>query len=430
MDEEKVGSVDEKFGERTIITRIHKIAEALGEREARGMTIPDIAREILKHQRSTPSLTIDVSVYKSTEKGKTGYIKQDGWVVIHPLPEDDDLAEKGELSWHTDHEEAQNAVRNSWGEVEQELLSLLLQPAIVNVPMSDEEWDVGVENLAGTLRKLQDFAQSNILNDTIFPRNYPDRQAFEMDVKTHQEKQIDELNRVINTPDLIAANEKGVLQLRSESDWKMMGAHKPAYPVLPSVKGVRLTPDINVQRLLFIEDFLFGQISEPVLYSLAHAHTKLGPAMGSPGKRVSLNNAGTLGVTVGTPLPELIKSMAEDGFDLQPIFVNDRCVGSIRLNDVVMSLQKYGAQALPQHVDVAQMKKIGLLSPSPPAVDAHEPLVKVAEWLSSGLEAVLVYYAPELWENDGTHAMFIDEWLEEGWHIVTQHDIVARSMML
>ena len=77
--------MDEKFGERTILTRIHKIAEALREQEDRGISIPDIAREILKHQQSRPTLTIDVAVYKSSDKGKkTGYIKQDGWVVIHP----------------------------------------------------------------------------------------------------------------------------------------------------------------------------------------------------------------------------------------------------------------------------------------------------------------------------------------------------------
>ena len=85
--------------------------------------------------------------------------------------------------------------------------------------------------------------------------------------------------------------------------------------------------------------------------------------------------------------------MARDGFGFQPIFTKGRCVGSIRLNDLVMSLQKYGKQALPPTVDVSELKKIGLLSTAPPAVDAHEPLVKVAEWLSSGLEAVLVYYS-------------------------------------
>ena len=77
--------VDEKFGERTMLTRIHKIAEALSQQEERGITIPDMAREILKQQQSRPTLTIDVAVYKAADKGKkTGYIKQDGWVVIHP----------------------------------------------------------------------------------------------------------------------------------------------------------------------------------------------------------------------------------------------------------------------------------------------------------------------------------------------------------
>ena len=149
--------------------------------------------------------------------------------------------------------------------------------------------------------------------------------------------------------------------------------------------------------------------------------------MGQPGQRKALNKSG---VVSGTPLPALIASMAEDGFDLQPIFIEDRCVGSIRLNDVVMSLQKYGKQALPSTVNVSELRKIGLLSPAPPTVDAHEPLVKVAEWLSSSLEAVLVYYSPELWEHDSEQAAFIAETIEEGWHIITQHDIVARSMML
>lgn len=418
-------AVDEKFGERTILTRIHKIAEAITEQEARGVSIPDMAREILKQQQSRPTLTIDVAVYKNKDKGKTGYIKQDGWVVIH-RPEDD-LDEKGELTWHTNLAEAQETVRNVWGEVDEVVLEHLLQPAIVNVPTSDDDWDVGVDNLAGTLRKLQVFAQSGTLNDTLFPIKYPNKEAFVADIKAHQQKQIDELNQVINTPGLLGLNEDGVLHLRSEPEWNMMGSNRPAYPDLPVVKGVRITPDINVQRLLFIEDYLFGKQSEPVLYSLAHAHTKLGPAMGYPGKRKALNISG---VTAGTPLPALIESMAEDGFDLHPIFVKDRCVGSIRLNDLVMSLQKYGKQALPSTVDVSELRKIGLLSPAPPAVDAHEPLVKVGEWLSSGLEAVLVYYSPKLWEHDGEQASFVDEWLEEGWHIVTQHDIVARSMML
>lgn len=423
-DEEAI-DMDEKFGERTILTRIHNIAEELNKREARGISIPEIAREILKQQQSRPKLTIDVSVYKASDKGKkTGYIIQDGWVVIHPLPEDDDLAEKGKLTWHTNLEKAQDTLREAWGEVNEGLLSHLLQPAIVNVPTADDS--IGADKLAGTLRKLQVFAQSGTLNDTLFPRKYPNKEAFEKDIKAHQEMQFDELNQVINTPDLLARTE-GVLHLRSESEWNMMGSNRPAYPELPVVKGVRITPDINVQRLLFIEDYLFGQQSEPVLYSLAQAHTELGPAMGSPGKRKALNNSG---VTAGTPLPALIESMAKDGFDLQPIFVDQRCVGSIRLNDVVMSLQKYGNQALPSIVNVSELREIGLLSPAPPAVDAHESLVKVAEWLSSGLEAVLVYYAPNLWEYGGEQAAFIDEWIEEGWHIITQHDIVSRSMML
>ena len=425
VGDEEAMLVDEKFGERTILTRIHKIAEALNEQEARGFSIPEIAREILKQQQSRPTLTIDVAVYKSGDKGKrTGYIKQDGWVVIHPLPEDDDLAKKGDMSWHTDLSEAQETVRNAWGEVDDVLLEYVLQPAIVNVPTMGD--GVSAENLATTLRKLQDFAQSGTLNDTLFPKKYPNKEAFEVAIKAHQEKQLDELNQVINTPGLIVLDE-GVRHLRSESDWNMMGPNRPAYPNLPVVKGVRITPDINVQRLLFIEDYLFGKHSEPVLYSLAHAHTKLGPAMRHPGKRQALNKSG---VTAGTPLPALIESMTEDGFDLQPIFIDDQCVGSIRLNDLVMSLQKYGKEALPPTVDVSELRKIGLLSSAPPAVDAHESLVRVAEWLSSGLEAVLVYYKAKLWEQDGEQATFIEEWLEEGWHIVTQHDIVARSMML
>jgi len=425
--ENEANHADEKFGERTILTRIHKIAEALNEQEAHGVSIPEIAREILTQQQSRPTLTIDVEVYKATDRGKkTGYIKQDGWAVIHPLPEDDDFAEKGDLTWHTNLEEAQETVLSAWGEVHEDLLSYLLQPAIVNVPTSGDEWDVGVENLAGTLRKLQAFAQSGTLSDTLFPRKYPNKEAFEEDIKAHQKMQLDELNRAIHTPGLLVRDD-GVFHLRKESDWKMEGANRPPYPDLPEVRGVRITPDITVQRLLFIEDYLFGKDSEPVLYSLAHAHTKLGPAMGQPGQRKALNKSG---VVSGTPLPALIASMAEDGFDLQPIFIEDRCVGSIRLNDVVMSLQKYGKQALPSTVNVSELRKIGLLSPAPPTVDAHEPLVKVAEWLSSSLEAVLVYYSPELWEHDSEQAAFIAETIEEGWHIITQHDIVARSMML
>ena len=155
VGDEEAMLVDEKFGERTILTRIHKIAEALNEQEARGFSIPEIAREILKQQQSRPTLTIDVAVYKSGDKGKrTGYIKQDGWVVIHPLPEDDDLAKKGDMSWHTDLSEAQETVRNAWGEVDDVLLEYVLQPAIVNVPIMGD--GVSAENLATTLRKLQD----------------------------------------------------------------------------------------------------------------------------------------------------------------------------------------------------------------------------------------------------------------------------------
>ena len=204
--------MDEKFGERTILTRIHKIAEAVNEQEARGISIPDMAREILKHQQSRPTLTIDVAVYKSSDKGKkTGYIKQDGWVVIHPP--DDDLDEKGDLTWHTNLAEAQETVRNAWGEVDEVLLSYLLQPAIVNVPSSDDDWSVGTDNLATSLRKLKDFAQSGMLNDTLFPIKYQSKDAFEADIKAHQEMQLDELNQAINTPGLIVLDE-GVRHLR------------------------------------------------------------------------------------------------------------------------------------------------------------------------------------------------------------------------
>ena len=424
-NEKFVDSKDDKFGERTILTRIIKIAEELNEREARGTKIPDIAREILKHQQFRPTLTLEVATNKSNQNGrKKGYIEQDGWVVIHPSPEDDDLAEKGELSWHMDLAEAEETVREVWQEVDEELLSHLLHPAIVNVPTKDQQ--VEVTNLAGTLNTLRNFVQTGLLKDTVFPKKYPNKEAFEKDVKLHQQLQLDELNLVINTPDLLTRKE-GILHLRSKDEWNMMGSNRPAYPDLPAVKGVRITPDITVQRLLFIEDYLFGQDSEPVLHGLAHAHTVLGPAMGHPGMRKALNKSG---VRPGTPLPELIENMTKDGFDLQPIFDNDRCVGTIRLNDVVMSLQKYGKQALPPTVDVSELRKIGLLSPAPPAVDAHEPLVKVAEWLSSGLEAVLVYYSPKLWEQDSKQGRFIHKRIEEGWHIVTQHDIVARSMML
>ena len=104
--------------------------------------------------------------------------------VIHPP--DDDLDEKGDLTWHTDFAEAQETVRNAWGEVDETLLSYLLQPAIVNVPSSDDDWSVGTDNLATSLRKLKDFAQSGKLNDTLFPIKYQNKDAFEADIKAHQ----------------------------------------------------------------------------------------------------------------------------------------------------------------------------------------------------------------------------------------------------
>ena len=74
--------MDEKFGERTILTRIHKIAERW-QQEDRGISIPDMFVS-LEDQQSRPTLTIDVAVYNSSDKGKTGYIKQDGWVSFTP----------------------------------------------------------------------------------------------------------------------------------------------------------------------------------------------------------------------------------------------------------------------------------------------------------------------------------------------------------
>lgn len=424
------------LNEQTLTTRLHRMSQKLRELTSglKPMTYSDIAREILNHQHARPNLTLDVERYKTKDPfqksdRRLGFIKLDGWALIHPPDPDDDDATEGHITYHDSEDDARATLQQAWGPIDQSLEHVVLQPAILQVPsrVADIEAERKVENLEATLRRLEDYAQADSSMGTVFPRNYADKTSFDQDVLAHQRRQLETINRLVHTADFIV-DVDGKKTIRDEESWNLLGPNRPDYPKLPDFKGVSITQDIQLQTLLAIEDYLFYKASEPVLVTLARAHAILGPASNVEGPRQPLTSETDLGSTEGQALLPIIETMAVKGYDITPVFDQDsRCVGSLSLQNLVLSLQKYGIDALPKTVNIPQLRKLGLLGPAPVMVDAHESKARVAELLSGGLLAVIVEYIPEMWQD---HEEFetVDEHLLRGKHIVTQHDLVIRSL--
>ncbi len=438
-DSKKAEKTEWSLNEQTLTTRLHRMSQKLRELTSglKPMTYSDIAREILNHQHARPNLTLDVERYKTKEPflksdRRLNYIKMDGWALIHPRDPDDDDAEKGRITFHESEDDARTTLQQVWGPIDERLEHVVLQRAISQVPSRVLEFETGnlVTNLEATLRRLEDYAQADSSDDTVFPKNYADKAEFDKDVLKRQENQLDMINEVLNKDLDFIVEVDGKKSIRDEESWNMVGPNRPDYPKLPDFKGVSITQDIQLQTLLAIEDYLFYKASEPILVTLAHAHTILGPASGVKGKRQPLTSETDLGSTEGQDLIPIIETMAVKGYDITPLFDKDkRCVGSLSLQNLVLSLQKYGVDALPKTVNIPQLRRLGLLGPAPVIVDAHESMARVAELLSGGLLAVIVEYIEEMWEGHEESGT-VKEQLLEGKHIVTQHDLVIRSLTL
>lgn len=416
--------------EKSMESRLRLISNELRERTSRlsPQTTTQIAEEILNFHSFRPNLTKKITAYGAKDTGTTGYIKANGFAVLLPIDADDDEADEGEIAYFSHESEARNVMVEHWGKMTEDLEKYILQPAVLQIPFSE---GTTIPQMKTTLDQLLELPQGAQDSDTLFPKTYPNEQMFLDDLLRHQASQFQMLSNVLLGSDLLGKNNEGertIIPKQEWKDWKSDSSQK--YPSLPNVKGVKVASDPQIQRILAIEAYLFHRVSEPVLVALAHAHTILGPAMRSPGQRPSLMSGDSfLGANEGDDMLSLIKTMATDGFDLHPVFLKTgQCVGSVVLQDVTTFLVTNGGDSLPEKLHPSELKKIGLLGPAPPILDALEPTHRVAEILTNGVGAILVYFDPTMW-GDHSNSEFLRETLEPGYHIVTQHDLVTRTLM-
>ena len=144
--------------------------------------------------------------------------------------------------------------------------------------------------------------------------------------------------------------------------------------------------------------------------------------------RKPINSNEYHGVFTESNPTEVIKKMAEQGFDNQPIFCNieNRCVATLRLQDSLKFLRN-GNFEIQDFKDYHNLIKLGFLTNPPPLLDASESVEQAISLFSTGCEAVLFNFNKKLWNYFG-HDDTASNVLNDGLHIMTPHDVATYFM--
>lgn len=131
-------------------------------------------------------------------------------------------------------------------------------------------------------------------------------------------------------------------------------------------------------------------------------------------------------VSTRSEVIEVISMMAKKGFDNQPIYcsTSKKCVGTIRLKEALKNLYQGKYSSFKTFEDYGKMIDENLLLTPPPIFLPTDPVDYVVSLFNVGCEAVLFQFEKQQWEKYGGSS-HVSEMLDEGWHIVTPHDIVV-----
>jgi hypothetical protein len=423
------------FQTSSLRSRMRVITNEIEERLATpGMSATALATQIVDFYDFRRDLTHDLEV---SGAGKNRHITPSHWVVLFREKVGDELFYHHSKPFEA-KDEAMDFLTEKWGPVDDMLLGYLLQEYVHRLDFKrniDEPSDYNkiignVADTINTLRKLH--SDERALG---YPVNFASEEKF---VQYLENKQSDELAIIGNALNKVGVAKRGEEKsLMTESEWHQKEGDAP-YPLndIEPLK-IRVSPSQQLFTLMAIEEFLFNVEDEPMLISLANSHSKLHEKHDVDKFRLSLNSKKSpVGAVVGQgdSLKDLVEYMTSTGFDYQPVFDKEgdagRCIGTLELKNVMLYLQNNGNDfsSFNTTIDATTLRRMNLLSPAPPTLDARLPLHRVGEILYSArnIGCVMVEYVPKLWEE--AEQDFLSTHLEKGFHIFTTHDYVMACI--
>ena len=144
------------------------------------------------------------------------------------------------------------------------------------------------------------------------------------------------------------------------------------------------------------------------------------------GKRKPVNTNSVHRVSTESEVINVISMMAKKGFDNQPIYCNTskRCVATIRLKEALKNLYQGKYSGFQTFDEYKTMIEKNLLLTPPPIFLPTDPVDYVVSLFNVGCEAILFEFDNQEWEKYGGSSS-VSAKLEDGWHIMTPHDIVV-----
>ena len=144
---------------------------------------------------------------------------------------------------------------------------------------------------------------------------------------------------------------------------------------------------MNQGFLMHMYDYLFNQEETTIGKALAIGHGQIYPNYeGAEAKRTSLDGSDVISITQDSDFKETIFSMAKKGFNMQPIVDdNKRCIGAIRLQDVLRYISDNGVDSLPETFELKTLEGLQIATSSSPMLDWKAPVSQAEHILKSGI---------------------------------------------
>jgi len=148
-----------------------------------------------------------------------------------------------------------------------------------------------------------------------------------------------------------------------------------------------------------------------------------------PRERASLTEDGRIGVGEGEQLRPIIESMVKLNFSVQPIFnIHGATLGTLELKALTTFITQNGWDSLPEKIDIDELKKLKILGRKLPVISHETTVETVAVYLRAEMNTDGVLFE---WTEEANSAILPDNCrgiLEDGFHIVTSHDLIAYQM--
>jgi hypothetical protein len=400
-------------------SRLLAVAEKLQEKITAGNSSKEIAFQVVKQYGFR---------YGTTHKFPSGnaLVSPNAWVVIYQqISEDGTKREFVHSEPILDETEAIRTLHDHWGEVDDSLISIMLQPVVFEPELEP----IDVETAVKSIKEYIDTILKHRIDEIYlgFPEGYDSEQDFFDQISEKQDRQLNQLIDKLNASPGLLAKIDGKRAVISEKQWKAKNG-KETYPpkelenvVLRKIKASQINP------LIAIEEYLFPLGGDHLLFALARAHERSYESYGAEKIRPSLVADSNIGVQIDqSDLSAVIETMAVRGFDFQPVFHKGKCVGTLEIKEIMKYLQNHEFGSLPATVNRDGLTERGLLSPAPPILDGRLSLHRSNEIMYYGIGCVLVNYDKDQWTEDEQKEL--DKSLKEGLHIFTRHDYVVAQI--